>query len=876
MHADPADDPRLRRTRFEPASSPWPRRLLIGFCGSLLLVALAAGGLYAWISAVSPTTPSRADLEEVKNVRPSVLMSADGVELSVFKRVRQERLPLAQISPNVVAALIATEDHRFREHRGVDWRRTVASVFHTLRGDPQGGSTITQQLARNLFPEEIGRERSIDRKLREIITALRIERIYSKDEILKTYLNTADFLYNAVGIEAAARTYFDKPASALDVAEAATLVGMLKGTSYYNPVQHPDRAKARRNVVLSQLVKHGALPAERYAALRDTDLAVRTTREPESLGSAPHFALYARKWLAEWAEKNGHDLYHDGLTIVTTLDTRLQTLASQAVERQATRLQQVVDVEWSQPTLRVVSASTDPYVKAHAKADPFGHLWAQRRDLVTAFIRDSAEFRKLVADKVTEPAALEKLLGDADFMRKLRADKTRLEAGFVAMDPANGDIKAWVGSRDFDLGQYDHVQQAERQPGSTFKPFVYGAALEAGIDPDKTYVDGSVEIALGNGKVWKPTDVTGATGNPMSLRNGLIYSKNTITAQVMQEVGPARVVALAKAMGVDHSKLDPVPALALGTSDVTLLEMVNGYATIAREGQVHEPVFIKRIVDRQGKTIAEFGGATRRAMSADAANDLVDMLRGVVARGTGTQIRTRFGITADVAGKTGTTQNNTDGWFILMHPQLVSGAWVGFNDARVTMRSDYWGQGGHNAILLVGDFVKAALAAQQIDAKAKFPLPRHPAPPPMPAAPAVAPTLPPTGPAGWDSGLPLDELAAGRPDGALPSAAVTAPRARYNGFERSGAAARAEEGAADRPTAPGWQRAIPVQRPRAAPDPDAVGFEIETPRRDGAELLRDAPDARSEFGRRQRWRAPSTRSSFDIEPAVPAWRRGSD
>ncbi|MEO6410519.1 MAG: transglycosylase domain-containing protein, partial [Burkholderiaceae bacterium] len=737
-----------------------------------------------------------------------------------------------------------------------------------------------QQLARNLFPEEIGRERSLNRKLREIITARRIERLYSKDEILETYLNTADFLYNAVGIEAAAHTYFDKPASALDVSEAATLVGMLKGTSYYNPVQQPERAKARRNVVLAQMVKRGVLTPERFAALRDVPLVVHFTREAEPLGSAPHFALHVRKWLAEWSEKNHHDLYEDGLTIVTTLDTRLQVLASQAVTRQADLLQQIADVEWSAPALRAVSTTPDAYVKARPKVDPFGYLWNKRADLVMAFVRDSAEFRKLVADKVDEPTAASRLMADADFMRKLRNEKTRLEAGFVAIDPASGEVKAWVGSRDFELGQFDHVAQAARQPGSTFKPFVYGAALQAGIDPDKTYLDGEVEIALGNGKVWKPTDMGGASGAPMSLRDGLTYSKNTITAQVMQEVGAARVVALAKAMGVDRSKLDPVPSLALGTSDVTLLEMVSSYATIAREGQYHAPVVVKRIVDRNGKVVAEFGAETRRALNADAALDLTDMLRGVVTRGTGTQIQSRFGITADVAGKTGTTQNNTDGWFILMQPQLVAGAWVGFNDTRVTLRSNHWGQGGHNAILLVGDFFREAFKAGRLDAKARFDPPRHPAP----AAPAVPSTLPST--------LPEDAADAGAPSRA---AGWIGAREREPRVRRETAVwplARDESSPASAEAGlPRWRRAVPARRAAhdadelLIDDPSASGARrrgrndadaIAETRRDGAELLRNAPEADREAARRERERGPDTRASFGIAPALPALPRDGD
>jgi penicillin-binding protein 1A len=296
-------------------------------------------------------------------------------------------------------------------------------------------------------------------------------------------------------------------------------------------------------------------------------------------------------------------------------------------------------------------------------------------------------------------------------------------------------VRAWVGSRDFQRDHYDHVAQAERQPGSTFKPFVYGAALERGFSPERMYADGPVEIRLGDGRFWRPADMGGASGRPMSLRDGLVYSKNTITAQVMQDVGVNDIVALAKAAGVNRSKLDAVPSLALGTSPVTLLEMVASYGTIARGGEYREPIFIRSIKDREGRVLAEFSKAPVRVMSEQTSTELIDMMRGVVSRGTGTAIKSQFRIVADIAGKTGTTQNNTDGWFILMHPNLVVGSWVGFNDARVTMRSDYWGQGGHSALLLVGDFFRAATAKGMLDVKASFPRPARPslmaaAPPP--------------------------------------------------------------------------------------------------------------------------------------------------
>jgi penicillin-binding protein 1A len=314
-------------------------------------------------------------------------------------------------------------------------------------------------------------------------------------------------------------------------------------------------------------------------------------------------------------------------------------------------------------------------------------------------------------------------------MRQLKASKSRLEAGFLAMDPATGEIKAWVGSRDFEKEQYDHVAQAARQPGSTFKPIVYAAALEKGLAPDHAYLDAVTTIRFNDGTIWRPTDNSGTTGRQLTLRDGLVFSKNTITAQVVRDIGVAPVVKLAQDLGVRTSKLAPVPSIALGSSPVTLLEMVNAYSTIAAQGEYRKPVFVRRITDRNGQVIADFASQTpQRVLSQESAVTLIDMMRGVINRGTGTGIRYRFGITADVAGKTGTTQNNADGWFILMHPNLVAGAWVGFNDNRVTMRSNYWGQGGHSAILLVGDFFKSALDSGKVSVDALFPGGRKPEP----------------------------------------------------------------------------------------------------------------------------------------------------
>ena len=610
-----------------------------------------------------PFTPSIDDLRRAKIESPSVLLASDGSVLAEYKRVNRQWVPLDRIAPSVVQALVATEDRRFYEHHGIDLRRTVGAVLNTLRGDLQGGSTITQQLARNLYPEEIGRATSITRKAKEAITALKIEMVYSKREILETYLNTVPFLYNAFGIEMAARTYFDKSADALDVLESATLIGMLKGTSYYNPVQNPERAKARRNLVLAQMASHGALDAARVATLAKRPLRLDFERQTAPLGPAPHVAQQLRKWLIAWADARDYNIHADGLRVVTTLDARMQKAANQAVARQMAQLQAPADARF-----------------------------------------------------------------------KAGQEHALLQAGFLALDPRDGAVRAWVGSRDFALEQFDHVSQARRQPGSTFKPFVYGAAFMMGLSPLDTLIDEPVAITSPGGAVWTPSDATPPTGLPTTLRDGLAYSKNTITAQLMQRVGPQRVGQLAQALGVRYSKLDLVPSLALGTSPVTLVEMVTAYGSIANGGNYLAPVLVSRVEDRHGKVLEQFAPASREpgaAMPRAQALTLVDAMRGVIDEGTGTAIRRRYGIRADVAGKTGTTQDNTDGWFIMMSPQLVAGARVGFNDNSVTMGN--WGQGARSALPMVGEVFQQALRNRWIDPKAEFDIPRQPArPPPTP------------------------------------------------------------------------------------------------------------------------------------------------
>lgn len=661
-----------------------------------LLAVLAVMLFYVFI--LIPSTPSISIIRKASMEQPAQILSADGRKLAEFKQSNRQWVPLSGISPHVVNALIATEDHRFYDHFGLDWRRTGAAALNTFSGDRQGGSTLTQQLARNLFPEEIGRAPTMTRKIKEAITALKIEAVHSKDEILETYLNTVPFLYNAFGIEMAARTYFDTSADKLDVLQSATLVGMLKGNSYYNPVLNPERALQRRNTVLRQLVRFDKLSEKQYETLSKKPLRIDFERQTEPTGQAPHFSRQLRKWLIAWADRNGYSIYGDGLVVHTTIDSRLQAAANQAVMRQGNLLQEIASAAWGRRS-----------------------VWNADSALVQAFIRESPEYAAAITKGQTPEEALQALTADSTFMRTLNRAKTQIQAGFLALDPRNGHIRAWVGSRDFTQDAFDHVQQARRQPGSTFKPFVYGEAFRQGASPEDTLIDQAVEIDAGDGEIWRPTDAGPPSGKPVRLSDGLAYSKNTIAAQLIQQIGPDKVAKLARNMGIRQSALEAVPSLALGTSPVTLKEMVTAYGTIANGGGYIEPVMVTRIENRDGELIEAFSSPEPDAvLSPVDTYTLLDSLRGVINRGTGRDIRSRYGIRADVAGKTGTTQDNADGWFILMHSQLVAGAWVGFNDGRITLRSDYWGQGAHSALPIVGNFFSHALRTRIVDPRARF------------------------------------------------------------------------------------------------------------------------------------------------------------
>lgn len=704
----------------------WWTRLLLFFCKWGIILGIIAGSLIAIYGALlAPTTPSSDELEAFYKHRSTIVTSADGEVIARYGRRGRNWKPLEEISSHVADALIATEDRRFYQHGGIDTKRTVAAAVFTLLGDRQGGSTITQQLVRNMYPESIADADPITRKLKEIITARKLEAIYTKKEILELYLNTVPFLYNAFGIEMAARTYFNKSSADLSLPESATLIGMLKGPARYNPVRHPERARSRRNVVLYQMVKYGNLPPDRYEALKDQALETSFRSHLLRDSIAPHLATYVRKKAERWASQNGYNLITDGLTIRTTLDAELQRWARRSVRRWGKTLQQVADVEWGRSSGQLLATDVEAYARYHGSVDPFRTFWETHPDLLTTFIRESSRFQNGISRGLAPATLMDSLQRHQPFMDSLRAAKTRLEVGFTAIEPSTGYVKAWVGSRDFLREQYDHVVSARRQPGSTFKPFVYAAALERGYSPRDSMADTPVAITRANGETWRPGNASRISGRNVTLRTALTESKNTVTARLTRDIGPSQVVHTARRLGIKQHSLRAVPSVGLGTSEVTLLEMVSAYATIADRGTHREPLVISQITDSTGQIVAEFGSSAQEALSDETARTLIDMMRGVIDEGTGRPVRQQYHLTADLIGKTGTTQHGADGWFIMAHPELAAGSWVGFNDPRVRFRSNYWGQGAHTGLNVVSDFFRETLDNRAINPSNRFPDPPH-------------------------------------------------------------------------------------------------------------------------------------------------------
>ena len=655
---------------------PWYSRAWLVFAGlfGLGTVAALTGAVVLVVYALSlrSSMPDAFALAASTRAQPTLVFAASGEKLTQFEPRFREWVPLDSVPVEFTRALIATEDRRFYEHGGVDIRRTIGALWYTARGDRQGGSTVTQQLTRNLFPQEIGGVGVLERKIKEVMASREIEKTHTKREILEAYVNTAPFLYNAYGVERAARTYFGVSARDLTVAQCATFVAMLKGPDRYNPARNPERALERRNLVLRLMGETGALSPGEVQAAQAEPLGVTLRPQPGETSLAPHFTEMVRQKLNAWASEHGYDIERDGLVVRTTLDLGLQREAEATVAERVPQVARAAGARYSRETLDVHLRQTGAYTTRVARGEsPEAALAAVRRE-------------SAVVDSVRESL-------------------TRLQVGLVAIEPQTGFVKAYVGSRDYFTDPFDHAGVARRQPGSVFKAVVYAAALQRGYAPNDEVVDAAPEVDLGNGKTWRPTNAGGgASGATVKLVDALAYSKNTVAAQLGMEIGAPRLAMVARKMGIE-SELDAVPSLALGTSPVTVLETVSAYGTIANDGVRREPIFIRRIESASGRVIEERGGRGTPALTRRDARVLTSMLQEVVSRGTGARAR-EYGATGPLAGKTGTTQRNADGWFMLMHPRLVAGAWVGYNDQRVTFNPGSSGYGGRTALPVVATF----------------------------------------------------------------------------------------------------------------------------------------------------------------------------
>jgi penicillin-binding protein 1A len=630
------------------------------------------------------------------------------------------------ISPKVINALLATEDIRFYEHSGIDFRALGRVIFGVITGNMKGGgSTITQQLAKMLFPRErLSGLEIVYRKVKEWIIATRLEREYTKEEILTMYLNKFDFVNNAVGIKSAAKIYFNTTPDSLKYEEAAMLVGMAKNPSLFNPNRFKVRSLNRRNTVLNQLEKYEFLTAAESDSLQQLPLTLKFHRENHNDGLATYFREYLRsvflkKWFNENLKADGtkYDIYRDGLKIYTTIDSRMQRYAEEAVTEHMTALQEEFITQ-----------------SASKRNAPFAWNVTQKEieGIMNAGIRRSERYRVLKKAGLSKeeiiqnfdiktPMSIFSWNGEIDTVMSpkdsIRYYKGILQTGFMSMEPQTGHIKAWVGGINHKHFKYDHVQIGHnRQVGSTFKPFVYALAIQEGYSP--CYQVPNVKVCIdmpGNQPDYCPENSDdNFKGEMITLKKALANSVNHISAYLMKQFEPENVVNLTRSMGI-VSKIDAVPAICLGTPEISVYEMVGAQSSFANKGTYIEPTCITRIEDKNGKIIASFTPKTREVLSEEKAYVMLQLMKGVVQYGTGVRLRYKYGLTVPIAGKTGTTQNHSDGWFMGITPELVSGCWTGGEDRSVHFDNIKYGQGANMALPIWALYMKKVYADVSIN-----------------------------------------------------------------------------------------------------------------------------------------------------------------
>lgn len=680
-------------------------------------------------------TPSLEDLQKPKLDQASEIYSSDGVLLGKYYRENRSPVEYRNISPWMFKALLATEDVRFYQHSGIDPEATVSILYYLAKGDSRGGSTITQQLAKNLFKTRRKEKKgllgqipglsTLITKSKEWLVSIKLEKAYTKQEIITMYLNTVDFGLNSYGVKTAARTFFNTSPDSLKIEEAALLIGMLKATSSYNPMRKYDKALERRNTVLSQMLKYKLLTPAQYKEIAQKPITLNYRPQNTPNGVSDYYNKELTEQLEAWGEENERDIYSDGLKIFVSIDTRFQAHAQEAVREHVKDLQRKFDSHWQNQNPWVDDDNNEipGFIERLMLREPIYKALRQKYKNDTASVNAILNTpKKMVLFNWKHPEGDTVIMSSYD---SLRYYKRMLHSGIMAMDPKTGQIKAWVGGVDYNYFQYDHVKQSRRQPGSTFKAFVYAAAIDQGYSPcfkiqdkwiDIEYDEDSAGIMLH--KHWKPGNANGNfSGMNMSLRHGMGRSINTIAAQLTMMVGPQKVMDYAVKLGIDSNYLKPMPSIGLGPYDVNLYEMVGAYSTFVNEGTWQEPQLITRIEDRNGKTIKEFTPKMRKALTKESAWLMVYMLKGTLQEPQGTaQGLFSFNIFRgnELAGKTGTSQNNSDGWFIGLSKDLVAGVWTGADERAVHFRNLRMGEGSKTALPVYGRFMEKVYADKSL------------------------------------------------------------------------------------------------------------------------------------------------------------------
>ncbi len=679
--------------------------------------------------------PTFEELENPENNLASEVISIDGQTLGKYAKENRTPVQYKDLPTNLVEALVATEDERFYKHSGMDARGTARAVLKL--GSGGGASTITQQLAKMLFTKRASGNifKRIIQKVKEIVIAIRLERQYSKHEIITMYLNKYDFTNQAVGIRSASRIYFGKEPKKLTIEESAMLVGMLKNSSLYNPLRREEMVKKRRNVVLKQMQRNNFLTEKWKDSLQQTDLGLDIHRESHSDGLATYFREYLRDYMKTWIKENPkpdgelYNLHSDGLKIFVTIDHRMQQYAEEAVQEHMANLQRALQNEHKKNR-------TAPFIDLTEKEITRTFNNAMRRSDRWRKMKKAGVKEKNIIASFNEKKTMKVFSwkGDIDTLMtpldSIRYYKHFLRAGFLSIEPQTGHIKAWVGGTNYKHFQYDAVKQQKRQVGSTFKPFVYATAInQLKKSPCDKYPNTLYTIPkekYGMDKDWTPRNAGESYGGERTLRNALANSINVITARLIDEVGPQTVANLAKRAGIE-TEIQANPSIALGSIDLSLYEMVSAYTNFANKGQRVEPIMLLRIEDRNGTVLQEFVPKTNEVLSEESAYVMLDLMKGVTNHGSGARLRSGWTANPDkvvtgfpylftnpIAGKTGTTQNQSDGWFMGIVPNLASGAWVGGEDRATHFRGIGKGQGASMALPIWALYMKKCYADKNL------------------------------------------------------------------------------------------------------------------------------------------------------------------